>query len=132
MRGSSGFKNDYVKFIRNAQTTIEFSKVGVFGYITNHSYLDNPTFRGMRQSLMRTFTSFRVLDLHGNTTRAEYPPDGISDKNVFDIQQGVSVCLATRGGHTVSVEHTDLWGTREAKIFVACQSILSQTVASRS
>ena len=108
-------QDDYVKFIRKAQTTIDCTKVGVFGYITNHSYLDNPTFRGMRQSLMGTFPSFRAFDLHGNTTRAEHPPDGIADKNVFDIQQGVAVCLATRGGSTGGVEHADLWGTREAK-----------------
>jgi predicted helicase len=108
-------QDDYVKFIRKAQTVIDCTKVGVFGYITNHSYLDNPTFRGMRQSLMGTFSSFRALDLHGNTTRAEHPPDGIADKNVFDIQQGVAVCLATRGGSTGGVEHADLWGTREAK-----------------
>ena len=108
-------QDDYVKFIRKAQTTIDCTKVGVFGYITNHSYLDNPTFRGMRQSLMGTFPSFRALDLHGNTTRAEHPPEGIADKNVFDIQQGVAVCLATRGGSTGGVEHGDLWGTREVK-----------------
>ncbi|RIK81901.1 MAG: DNA methyltransferase [Planctomycetota bacterium] len=108
-------QDDYVKFIRNAQTTIASTNVGVFGYITNHSYFDNPTFRGMRQSLMGTFNMFRALDLHGNTTRAEHPPDGVADKNVFDIQQGVAVCLATRGGLLEGVQHADLWGTREAK-----------------
>jgi hypothetical protein len=108
-------QDDYVKFIRKAQTTVDCTKVGVLGYITNHGYLDNPTFRGMRQNLMGTFPSFRALDLHGNTTRSEHPPDGIADKNVFDIQQGVAVCLATRGGSTAGIEHADLWGTREAK-----------------
>jgi len=108
-------QDDYVKFIRKSQTTIDCTKVGVFGFITNHSYLDNPTFRGMRQSLMGTFSSFQALDLHGNTTRAEHPPDGIADKNVFDIQQGVAVCLATRGGSHSGVAHADLWGSREAK-----------------
>ncbi len=38
---------------------------GVVGIITNHSYLDNPTFRGMRQSLAQTFNQIYILDLHG-------------------------------------------------------------------
>jgi predicted helicase len=69
----------------------------------------------MRQSLMGTFPCLRLYDLHGNTTRSEHPPDGIDDKNVFDIKQGVAICLATRGGSECGVEHADLWGTREAK-----------------
>lgn len=108
-------QDDYVKFIRKAQTTIETANSGVLGYITNHSYLDNPTFRGMRQSLVGTFPSLRALDLHGNTTRSEHPPGGIADKNVFDIQQGVAIVLATRGAVTCGVEHADLWGSREEK-----------------
>lgn len=108
-------QDDYVKFLRKAQVHIDVTRVGVLGYITNHSYADNPTFRGMRQSLMRTFSYLQFLDLHGNTTRSENPPDGIDDENVFDIQQGVAICLATRGGSTNGVAHADLWGSRETK-----------------
>jgi hypothetical protein len=108
-------QDDYVKFIRKAQMIIDTTDVGVLGYITNHSYIDNPTFRGMRQSLMFTFPSIHVLDLHGNTTRTEYPPEGIVDRNIFDIQQGVAICLAARGGKTIGVSHADLWGTQSVK-----------------
>lgn len=108
-------QDDYVKFIRRAQTTIETARVGVLGYITNHSYLDNPTFRGMRQSLMGTFECIRLLDIHGNTTKKEKSPDGTNDKNIFDIKQGVAVSLATRGGTNTGILHTDLWGSRERK-----------------
>ncbi|MEO7932760.1 MAG: type ISP restriction/modification enzyme, partial [Chthoniobacterales bacterium] len=108
-------QDDYVKFIRKAQATIDNAGVGVFGYITNHGYLDNPTFRGMRQSLMATFSRLRVLDLHGNANKREQPPDGIDDKNVFDIRQGVAICLATRGGGLPAVEHTDVWGSQQSK-----------------
>ncbi len=108
-------QDDYVKFIRHAQTTIESAGVGVLGYITNHGYLDNPTFRGMRQSLMGTFRHLRLLDLHGNATKNERSPDGSEDKNVFDIKQGVAVCLATRGGVHGGVHLAELWGVREAK-----------------
>ncbi|MBU1692369.1 MAG: DNA methyltransferase [Verrucomicrobia bacterium] len=108
-------QDDYVKFIRTAQTTIENAGVGMLGYITNHSYLDNPTFRGMRQSMMGTFSSIRLLDLHGNTTKKEQSPDGSEDNNVFDIKQGVAICLATRGGPESVIKHADLWGSRNSK-----------------
>lgn len=108
-------QDDYVKFIRTAQTILEQTGYGILGYITNHGYLDNPTFRGMRQSLMSTFQRVQVLDLHGNANKKEVSPDGSADKNVFDIRQGVAICLATRAIAKPSVQHVDLWGTRETK-----------------
>ena len=66
--------------------------------ITNHSYLDNPTFRGMRQSLMRTFDDIYILDLHGNSLKKETCPDGSPDKNVFDIRQGVAIAFFVKRG----------------------------------
>ncbi len=86
-------QDDYVKFIRFAQWKIDQAGEGVIGFITNHSYLDNPTFRGMRRSLMNSFDEIYILDLHGNTLRKEKAPDGSIDKNVFDIQQGVAIAL---------------------------------------
>lgn len=108
-------QDDYVKFIRKAQTTIDAAHAGVLGYITNHGYLDNPTFRGMRQSLLGTFPRVRVLNLHGNTNKKEHAPDGSEDKNVFDIRQGVAICLATRDGSKTTLGYADLWGSRESK-----------------
>jgi predicted helicase len=110
-------QDDYVKFVRVAQTTIETTGAGVWGFITNHGYVDNPTFRGMRRSLMRTFGSLRLLDLHGNANKKEVTPDGSEDKNVFDIRQGVAICVGTRIGEGVpsTVAHADLWGDRETK-----------------
>ena len=108
-------QDDYVKFIRRAQETIENARVGLLGFISNHGYLDNPTFRGMRQSLLGTFQRMSVLDLHGNANKKEKSPDGAEDKNVFDIRQGVAICLATRGGAGVGTYHADLWGSRETK-----------------
>ncbi len=108
-------QDDYVKFIRKAQLDIDAAGAGIVGLITNHSYLSNPTFRGMRQSLMKTFSCFRVVDLHGNTKRPECVPHGLIDKNVFDIQQGVAVCLASVGGLQRGVKRYDLWGSRDTK-----------------
>ena len=88
-KNSKWLQDDYVKFLRFAQWKIEQAGQGGVGMITNHSYLDNPTFRGMRQSLMRTFDDIYILDLHGNALKRETCPDGSPDKNVFDIRQGV-------------------------------------------
>jgi len=86
-------QDDYVKFLRFAEWKIAQAGEGVIGMITNHSYLDNPTFRGMRQHLMNTFDEIYVLDLHGNSLKKESCPDGSKDENVFDIRQGVSIAF---------------------------------------
>ena len=89
-------QDDYVKFIRLSQWLLDRTGVGVHGYITNHGYLHNPTFRGMRWSLMQSFQRIRVLDLHGNLKKKEVAPEGEHDVNVFDIQQGVAIGLFTK------------------------------------
>ncbi len=81
-------QDDYVKFIRWGQWRIERTGAGILAFITNHGYLDNPTFRGMRQSLMTAFTDIYILNLHGNSKKKEKCPDGSPDENVFDIQRG--------------------------------------------
>ena len=117
-RNPKWLNDDYVKFIRFAQWRIERTGEGVLGFVTNHSYLDNPTFRGMRRSLMETFDEIYLLDLHGNAKKRERAPDGGKDENVFDIQQGVAVGLFVKrrnaGDATARVFHADLWGEREA------------------
>ena len=108
-------QDDYVKFIRLSQWLLDSTGVGVHGYISNHGYLDNPTFRGMRWSLMQSFRRIQVLDLHGNLKKQEAPPGGGRDDNVFDIQQGVAIGLFTKAAGTKSVCHADLWGERKSK-----------------
>jgi predicted helicase len=95
-RNPKGLQDDYVKFIRFAQWRIEQTGYGILGFVTNHGYLDNPTFRGMRQSLMNTFDKIYLLDLHGNSKKKETATDGSKDENVFDIQQGVAICLMVK------------------------------------
>ncbi|MGH9381925.1 MAG: type ISP restriction/modification enzyme [Thermoanaerobaculia bacterium] len=115
-------QDDYVKFLRFAEWKIAQAGHGVVGMITNHAWLDNPTFRGMRWHLMETFDEIRVLDLHGSTKRQETAPDGGPDKNVFDIQQGVAISFFVKrrtpvpsDARPASVLHAELWGTREDK-----------------
>jgi predicted helicase len=111
-------QDDYVKFIRWGQWRIERTDVGILSLITNHGYLDNPTFRGMRQALMNTFTEIYIVDLHGNAKKKERAPDGSSDENVFDIQQGVAVGIFVKEPGRpgpAKVYHADLWDLRELK-----------------
>jgi len=111
-------QDDYVKFIRFAQWKIDQAGEGVLGFITNHSYLDNPTFRGMRQSLMDSFNEIYILDLHGNSLKKEKCPDGSKDENVFDIQQGVVIALFIKKKDRKkenNVHYSEGWGLREKK-----------------
>ena len=89
---------------------------GVVGIITNHAWLDNPTFKGMRKALMKTFNQIYVYDLHGNAHKQERVPGGGQDENVFDIEQGVAISLfVRRPSSNEGVWHADLWGKRIAK-----------------
>ncbi len=110
-------QDDYVKFLRFAQWKIHKAGSGVVGMITNHSYLDNPTFRGMRQSLMNTFNEIYILDLHGNSLRKETCIDGSKDENVFDIRQGTAIVLFIKhkDKKECNIFHTDQYGLREKK-----------------
>ncbi|WP_457636843.1 type ISP restriction/modification enzyme [Oceanithermus sp.] len=110
-------QDDYVKFLRFAQWKIARHGEGVVAMITNHSYLDNPTFRGMRQSLLETFDEIYILNLHGNSKKKEKAPDGGPDENVFDIQQGVAIGLFVKRGEAgeKKVYYADLWGRRAEK-----------------
>lgn len=128
-------QDDYVKFIRFAQMKMdggvyesadengqmqsladEGVERGIVGIVTNHSWLDNPTFKGMRKSLMETFDQIRILDLHGNAKKQERAPDGGKDENVFDIEQGVAIALFVKDpALEKGVWHGDLWGERLEK-----------------
>lgn len=115
-RNPKWLNDDYVKFIRFAQLKMDAVDEGIVGIITNHSWLDNPTFRGMRQSLMRSFDQIYVIDLHGNAKKKEKAPDGSKDENVFDIEQGVAISIFVKKRHIESkVLTSNLWGLRHIK-----------------
>ena len=116
-RNSKWLQDDYVKFIRFAQWKIEQEKRGVVAIVTNHAFLDNPTFRGMRQSLLSSFDRLYFLDLHGNSKKRERAPDGGKDENIFDIQQGVAISILVKNPEAKEkgVFHADFWGARESK-----------------
>ena len=119
-RNSKWLNDDYVKFIRLAQDYIENNGEGIIGFINPHGYLDNPTFRGMRWNLLKTFDKIYTIDLHGNSKKKETCPDGSKDENVFDIMQGVSINIFVKTGkknkdELGKVYHKDLYGLRQNK-----------------
>jgi len=129
-RNPKWLQDDYVKFIRFGQWRVSETGYGVLAFITNHGYLNNPTFRGMRQNLMQTFTDIYVLDLHGNSKKKEISPDGSPDQNVFDIQQGVSIGIFIKepGKETpAKVHHAELWGDRTFKYEALNQLDINKT-----
>ena len=119
-RNPKWINDDYVKFIRYGQYFIEKNGCGVLAFINPHGFLDNPTFRGMRWNLLKTFDKIYTIDLHGNAKKKETAPDGSIDQNVFDIMQGVSINLFIKTGKKKTGElgkvfHFDLYGLREYK-----------------
>ncbi len=117
-RNPKWLQDDYVKFIRWGTWRIDRTGAGILAFITNHSYLDNPTFRGMRQQLMQSFTDIYILDLHGSAKKKETCPDGSKDENVFDIQQGVAIGIFLKDPKKdgrAKVRHAHLWGLRRVK-----------------
>jgi len=124
--------DDYVKFIRYGQTFIEKYGVGILAFINNHSFLDNPTFRGMRWHLLTTFDKIYILNLHGNSKKKETCPDGSKDENVFDIQQGVSINLFIKTGRKncdklADVFYIDIFGKREMKYSFLFENSIEST-----
>lgn len=116
-RNPKWINNDYVKFIRFAQWRIELTGAGILAFITDNSYVDSPTFRGMRQQLTLAFDDIYILNLHGYYRRPK-SPGGEVDKNVFDIQQGVAIILGIKRYHEPKEKKicvADLWGSREYK-----------------
>ena len=129
-KNSKWINDDYVKFIRLAESMIEKTAEGIVAMITAHGYLDNPTFRGMRFHLMKTFDVIYVIDLHGNANKKEKSPDGSDDKNVFDIKQGVAIFLGIKKRepkpNDVKIFRADCFGSRSSKFeFLNANSIES-------
>ncbi|MCX6245136.1 MAG: N-6 DNA methylase [Bacteroidetes bacterium] len=119
-RNPKWINDDYVKFLRYGQYYIEKNGEGILAFINPHGFLDNPTFRGMRWNLLKAFDKIYTLNLHGNSKKKEVSPDGSSDVNVFDIQQGVSINIFVKTGNKkieelADVYHADLFGSREDK-----------------
>jgi predicted helicase len=133
-KNSKWLQDDYVKFIAFSQYKIARVGEGILAVVTNHGFLDNPTFRGMRQSLLKTFDVLYFIDLHGNVRKKEKSPDGTKDENLFDIQQGVCIAIFIKNDKIPknksglgTVYRSDFWGDRKTKKKL-CETENLQTV----
>jgi len=119
-RNPKWINDDYAKFMRFGQHFIDKNGSGILAFINPHGFLDNPTFRGMRWNLLKTYDKIFTIDLHGNGKKKEASPDGTKDENVFDIMQGVSINFLIKNGKKEKdklgqVYHFDLFGRRDSK-----------------
>ncbi|MFP6110244.1 type ISP restriction/modification enzyme [Helicobacter pylori] len=119
--------DDYVKFMRFAQNKIESLGHGLFGFISNNAFLDNPTFRGLRRSLLECYDELYILNLHGNARKKEETPQGAKDENVFNIMQGVSINLFVKKAQTTKQKicYYDVYGQRAEKYAFLAQNDLN-------
>ncbi len=119
--------DDYVKFMRFAQNKIESLGHGLFGFISNNAFLDNPTFRGLRCSLLECYDELYILNLHGNARKKEKTPQGAKDENVFNIMQGVSINLFVKKAQATKqkIYYYDVYGQRAEKYAFLVQNDLN-------
>ncbi|GHP56482.1 hypothetical protein JP0045_00780 [Helicobacter pylori] len=119
--------DDYVKFMRFAQNKIESLGHGLFGFISNNAFLDNPTFRGLRRSLLECYDELYILNLHGNARKKEKTPQGADDENVFNIKQGVSINLFVKNPQITKqkIHYYDVYGERAEKYAFLAQNDLN-------
>ncbi len=120
--------DDYVKFMRFAQNKIESLGHGLFGFISNNGFLDNPTFRGLRRSLLECYDELYILNLHGNARKKEETPQGAKDENVFNIMQGVSINLFVKKAQATKqkIYYYDVYGERAEKYAFLAQNDLNR------
>ena len=101
-----GLNDPYVRFFRMAERRIaEKTGRGVICFISNYSWLDRPSFTGMRERYLEAFDSVRIDNLHGDRIISEYAPDGRTSETVFalrgqspGIKVGTCIALLSRSG----------------------------------
>lgn len=129
-RGLEGERNiqplsdDYVKFLRYAAFRIQSTSAGTIGLITNREYIQGVILRGVRRSLLEWFPRVSIVDLHGQV--GEQVSGAEADKNVFDIEKGVTISLfRCLRGFEEQVRYSELVGSAERKYSLLLTSELN-------
>ena len=102
----------YIRFFRLAERRIaEKSHRGVVCFISNMSWVREPSFVVLRKHLFNAFNKVWIENLHGNRKISEYAPDGRTSETVFavagfspGIQQGVATTLWVKSGDCSGAE----------------------------
>jgi len=105
----------YVRFFRLAERRILEGNNegkpgrGVVCYISNHSWVSDPSFVVLRKRLLAGFDKFWVENMHGDRKISEYAPDGRTSETVFaipglsaGIRQGVAISLWVKKDRSAS------------------------------
>jgi hypothetical protein len=125
--GTKKFNLDdlYVRFFRLAERRIaEKSRRGIVCYISNFSYLTEPSYVVMRGRLLQGFDAIWIDCLNGDSRETgKLTPDGKPDPSVFStesspegIRVGTAIGLMVRrapGKDGSSVVFREFWGTRK-------------------
>ncbi|NLT77032.1 MAG: hypothetical protein GXX98_10955 [Planctomycetes bacterium] len=94
----------YVRFFRIAERRIAKTGKGIVSYISNFSYLGDPSFVVMRQRLLAEFDKIWIDCMNGDSRETgKLTPEGKPDPSVFSTEQtavgirvGTVICLMVR------------------------------------
>jgi len=111
----------YVRFIRLAERTISRGqRGGVACYISNSSWLSDPSAVVMRRSVIESFDDVLIDNLNGDSRETgKRTPEGFSDPSVFSgptsaigIQVGTAIAtmISHPGVSSRRVSYRDFWG----------------------
>ncbi|NQU23663.1 MAG: N-6 DNA methylase [Candidatus Nealsonbacteria bacterium] len=112
----------YVRFFRLAERRIaEMTNRGVVCYISNHSYLSDPSFVVMRRRFLSQFDALWFDELNGDSRETgKLTPDGKPDPSVFStelnregIRVGTAIGLMVRRSQRAKkarVRYREFWG----------------------
>lgn len=109
--------DDYVKFI-GFSTALLPKDAGLIGMVTNRMYLESESLVGLREWVNRHFDKLWFLDLWGSSEESRRIERLQQDESVFDILQGVAICLLVKhNAESVShhVSSQELIGSRNEK-----------------
>lgn len=121
----------YVRFFRIAQRRIaEGMQRGVVCYISNHSYLEDPSYVVMRQHLLHGFDTVWVDEMNGDSRETgKTTPEGKPDPSVFStpfnkagIRVGTAITLWVKRGTPSGEPHVrfrEFWGTEKRASLLA-------------
>ena len=113
----------YVRFYRVAERKIgEMSSRGIVAFISNFSFLRQPSFVMMRKRLVSEFDRITIDNMNGDSRiTGKKTPTGEPDPSVFSteynregIQVGTAISVLVKGGRNTaapSVRYRDFWGS---------------------
>lgn len=114
----------YVRFFRLAERRLtEKSSKGIISFISNYSYLSDPSYVIMRERLLSSFGKVWIDCMNGDSRETgKITPLGKPDPSVFStdsnpegIQLGTAVCVMARAETLTgpSVRYRDFWGVNK-------------------